>query len=120
MVSVVTRPRSFRRRLLGLLVFLGFGLASAEPLIADECDGDFALVSICAVPSSGQAPGSGGSAPSPGHTLHVCHCVHVHGGMPVPTERVAAALSDIFDLAGAIPLPPPGPALDRALRPPIA
>lgn len=111
--------RAPRRRLLGLLVLLGFVFFTAEPLLADECDGDFSLVSICAVPSGAQGPASG-SAPSPGHAVHVCHCVHVHGGMPASMERDSGVLAADFGLIGTIALLPPSPALDRDLRPPIA
>lgn len=114
----VNRARGLRRRLLGLLVLMGFVFFTVEPLLADECDGDFSLVSICAVPSSAQGPASG-SAPSPAHAVHVCHCVHAHGGIPASVERDPSVLADDFTLVGTIALLPASPALDRDLRPPI-
>lgn len=88
------------RRLIGLVLLLCFGALSAESLIADMHDGDLAAVQHA---SDGAASLDGLSAvgaemltqpvfATTPHSVHVCHCNHVHGG-PTPTgtafDRVA-------------------------------
>ncbi|MGH7720330.1 MAG: hypothetical protein ACREON_15985 [Gemmatimonadaceae bacterium] len=111
----LTRPGF--RRLFALVVLLGFGFFTAESLIADVCDGDsgIAIVSI----ADAETPDSG-PVPMPGHTMHVCHCVHTHGGLPAWVDRVFSAPHAVSAVVTLVTLTPPSPALELQLRPPIA
>ena len=99
---------------------LGFGSFTAESLIADVCDGDSGLTPVSVTGSGGETSGPDGPASVPGHTLHVCHCVHAHGGMPARLDReptLPEAPSVVLALTESTP---PSPSLELQLRPPIA
>lgn len=118
----------------------------AEPLLADVCDGDAprsarlavvphadgntasvailsqpqgerALAIVASADDAERTPSApSGRAP---HVVHVCHCVHSHGGtlgrasaLRAPTWGRARAHDRRADRV------PPGPTLDPALRPP--
>lgn len=78
------RMRSIRqplvRRLIAQLLLIFFGLFSAETIIADSCDGDASAsaFSVSDPSAPDQSPAPGGSIPT--HAMHICHCVHAHGG----------------------------------------
>jgi hypothetical protein len=118
---LVTRSRfGFGRRLIALLVMIGFGSFTAELLIADSCDGDAGGARVGVVSGADQLPGSDGPSPAPAHSVHVCHCVHAHGGLPARIDRVPPAAEQISSVVIFVALKPPTPALELSLRPPIA
>jgi hypothetical protein len=117
----VTRSRAgFSRRLFTLLLMLGFGLFNVESLIADACDGDADQIAVAASVDGPTDTRSGGSEVPSGHAIHVCHCVHAHGGLPARFEHVTSA-SDIRTLVTGFLAPAlADPARELELRPPIA
>ena len=108
-------PRALRRLVAALLCVL-LGGTSAEPFLADVCDGDApraalrtvlphvdagAVVGTVSADSSAPAavadvPGVAMGAPAdpaqrqqePQHAVHVCHCTHAHGGALAEAPRV--------------------------------
>jgi hypothetical protein len=117
----VTRSRAgFGRQLIAVLVMMGFGFFNAEILIADACDGDATSASIGVVVDADQPPGPDVPSQAPGHSMHVCHCVHAHGGLPARIDRVPSAAEQVSSVVTLVALTPPAPALELRLRPPIA
>lgn len=117
----VTRFRvGFGRRLIALLLMMGFGFFTAELLIADACDGDASRARIGIVADADQAPAPDAPSKAPGHSVHVCHCVHAHGGLPARIDRVPPAAEPVSAVVAFVALKPPTPALEHSLRPPIA
>lgn len=142
-----TRKSLLRRLTAGVLgVVLGIALI-AEPLLADVCDGDApaaARVSVAphqdlsavrSVPTTGALIGAVRSVEvtrterpdvpatptgSP-HDIHVCHCVHAHGGT---LGRVSAMSAPPTLGTNSLGLRaerlPPSAALEPPLRPPAA
>lgn len=140
-----TRPSLLRRLTAGVLwAVLGVTLI-AEPLLADVCDGDApaaarsaviphrdigalgadhasdAQVMIVGTESAEGAERTELPARPPGsqHDVHVCHCVHSHGGTLSRrcTLGEATALdTDAVSVRGD--RVPPSPALEPGLRPP--
>ena len=114
------------RRLTAFLLALGFGLFTAEQAIADMHDGDAAAELVVHVGSHAQASGAFGDLRGhtpedfSGHSVHVCHCVHIHGGLPAsaylaqnePAPTTATIMAGVQAPAGAD--------LELRLRPPIA
>ncbi len=88
----------------------------AEPLVADACDGDKTAMAMSAVDAD---PGAGGSRAPDGHTMHLCHCVHLHGGVPAVTVRRASLVRRLTVEVGSQSVPA---SIDRAppLRPPLS
>ena len=117
--SVNHRRIGLRRRLIGLIVVLGFGIFTAESLIADVCDGDSGLTAVSVGESNTPASDPDGPGPVPTHTVHVCHCVHAHGGMPALLDRDPAGVPAATVALRLIQTTPPSPALELQLRPPI-
>jgi len=77
------------RRLTALLLALCLGMFSAETLVADVHDGDSSSAASHVEELGG--PVDGHSLPGGvSHSVHVCHCVHGHGGAP-PVHNVATA-----------------------------
>jgi hypothetical protein len=118
--SSVTRSRAgISRYLFAILLMLGFGFFNVESLIADVCDGDANRIAVTTV-AGAQENGSNGSQPPLGHAVHVCHCMHAHGGIPAriddvaPTPEIQALVAEFSAPAIA------DPALELELRPPIA
>ena len=99
---------------------LGFGFFTAESLIADVCDGDSGLTAVSVSGSGDQTSGSETPASVPGHTMHVCHCVHAHGGMPALLNREPTLPAVPSVVLALVESTPPSPSLDLQLRPPIA
>ena len=117
----MTRSRAgFGRQLIALLVMMGFGFFNAEILIADACDGDATRSSIGVVVDADQPSGPDVPSQAPGHSMHVCHCVHAHGGLPARIDRVPPAVEQVSSVVALVMLKPPAPALELTLRPPIA
>ena len=119
------------RRLIAVMLGLCMSVVFAEPLIADRCEdvGSRTTVGTSAEDGSTQVsvigvdPGSrpGGSQVPDGHTMHLCHCTHVHGGtltarhtMPARLEAVASAVGSHSDRV------PPSVVGEPQLRPPRA
>ena len=112
------------RRLVAALLVLMMGVACAEPLLADTCDGDAPRDHGAAntggdVIGAADAPGSSTGDRVPAHAVHVCHCTHAHGGtladgyvITTRTRPVARASDSRSDRL------PPSPALEPHLRPP--
>ncbi len=105
------------------VLMLSFSLFTAETLIADVHDGDAGAAHAGSIESS--APHShenSGDAPagSPGHSMHVCHCVHSHAG---PTTVAPLLLEPVVN-ATALPIgsdrTPRSAERELHLRPPIA
>lgn len=117
----MTRFRAgFSRHLFALLLLLGFGFFNVESLIADACDGDANQIAITAIDGGVQESGSGGSQSPLGHAVHVCHCMHAHGGIPARVDD-APASPEIQALVAEFSAPAlVDPALELELRPPIA
>ena len=101
-------------------MILGLGFFTAESLIADVCDGDSGLARVTSIGGAAQTDSSDSPAPTPGHTLHVCHCIHAHGGTPALILGGRAAPATAFTVTSFAELTPPSPALEPQLRPPIA
>lgn len=108
------------RRTIALLVIVGFGFFSVESLIADICDGDSGQERISVVDAVGPSPESGGSSQAPGHTVHVCHCIHAHAGMVAVFDQVPSGVKMVSVTRAFAESAPPNPALEPQLRPPIA
>ena len=110
------------RRTVAVLLVLGFGMFTAETLIADVHDGDVGAAVAGLVEST--APHSHDVPDQPtsdaGHSMHVCHCAHSHAGPPVLASWFAERLLDV-DAPSVNPEPLPRSAgRDLQLRPPIA
>lgn len=117
----MTRSRlAIRRRLIAFVLVLGFGFFTAESLIADACDGDSERAALSMVDGADPTSGSNAPLPAPGHTMHVCHCVHAHGGMPALMDREPSLPSAPSVVLALVESTPQGPALELQLRPPIA
>jgi hypothetical protein len=117
----VTRFRArFSRHLFAVLLLLGFGFFNVESLIADECDGDANQITVTVIDDGAQGGEGGSSQPRSGHAMHVCHCMHAHGGIPVRSEE-APATPEIQASVAEFSAPAlADPALELELRPPIA
>ena len=79
--------RSSLRRATALLLATCFGLFTAETLIADAHDGDVGVYHPVSIETTtSHLGGSPSSVPTTAaHPIHVCHCVHAHGGVaPLP------------------------------------
>jgi hypothetical protein len=97
---------------------LWFGSFTAELLIADACDGDAASAEFAETNETNDHSNPEGSSQEPGHSMHVCHCVHAHGGFVtapagVPVIELVATVVGFDSSAPRVPL------IDRDLRPPI-
>ena len=131
------------RRLVAALLVLMMGVACAEPLLADTCDGDaprevvagllphaneqavIARADLGAATAGGDvigaadAPGSSTGDRVPAHAVHVCHCTHAHGGTLadgyVITTRTGPVARASDSRSDRLP---PSPALEPHLRPP--
>ena len=113
------RRARLHRRLIAVLLLLGFGLFTAEPLIADACDGDSGIVGVSTLDCVDDPQGSGDSVPASGHAIHVCHCVHAHGGMPARDQSILTDANAGFLVLKPVFRVPASPALELELRPPI-
>lgn len=116
----MTQSRLRIRRLIAFALVLGFGFFNAESLIADVCDGDSGLAAVSIIDGADRSNGSGSPAEGPEHTMHVCHCIHAHGGMPAPMDRVPPVPEAASSAAILGAVTQPNPALELQLRPPIA
>lgn len=97
---------------------LWFGSFTAELLIADACDGDAASAAVAESNETDDRTDSDESSSIPGHSMHVCHCVHGHGviltaAAGTPVIEIAATVVGFDSSVPRIPL------IDRDLRPPI-
>ena len=109
------------RRAVAVLLAIAFVGFSAETLIADVHDGDASAAELAAyadAPASGTVPDS--SPAQDEHAVHVCHCVHAHGG--VSDQRVALVPIHVGAslVVGASVRTPPSVTLELHLRPPVA
>ena len=117
-LNVMQGFRSGRsRRVIAVLVALILAFWNVETLLADVCDGA-STTAPCAIVSH-SVPSPDSSAP-PFGGVQVCHCQHVHSGLPVvfgavmPTAEVHTGV--MLAASGGIP-----PATAAPLfRPPIA
>lgn len=108
------------RRFVGALLMLAVALSLAEPLLADTCDGDGeALQVMSASPVGSPSAPDSGSPGAPVHGAHLCHCTHVHGGLP----GIAFATPDADSVFQRPPRmktsAPLAPAVEPRLRPPL-
>jgi len=104
------------RLLVTLLLALAVIVSIAEPLAADACDGDKTAMAMSAADLDS---GAGGSRAPDGHPMHLCHCVHLHGGVPAVSVRRAPFVSRMTVETGAQSVPS---SIDRAppVRPPLS
>lgn len=144
--SPLSARKSLLRRLTAGMLGAALGLMLiVEPLLADVCDGDAPASARAAViphedfGEARSAPGTqsqvnvvgaalAGEDATPGipaipngstHDVHVCHCVHVHGG--TLGSRFALSASTVPDTDAVAPSAervPPSAALEPPLRPP--
>ena len=127
-VRSIPGPRLVRRFTAGLLA-LAFMASSAETLIADVHDGDATAQEVETIASSGNAS-SGvllrGDAPSEdsekssGHSMHVCHCIHAHGGLPGHLDVRSESSEARLQVRGVSDRMPASASLEPAIRPPAA
>jgi hypothetical protein len=121
--SVMASLNPLVRRTTALALMMCFGFFTAEILIADVHDGDVGANHPISIETTTSHADAGGLPQFPtegAHSMHVCHCIHAHGGL--------AALASVSSptLEGATVPPVRGdrvPAsLARApqLRPPIS
>lgn len=117
------------RRLIAVLLGLCVSLAFAEPMIADECEDGVAPVAVeagighkyamAALKGVGSQSEPDRSTIPDGHTLHLCHCAHAHGGTLTArhavTDRVRAVAVVVSSLSDRIP---PSVVGEPQLRPP--
>ncbi len=117
--SVVTR------RVISFIVLLCFGLFSLETVVADVHDGDATAAEIAQATAGPDNAESGPQSGEPAqettsHEMHVCHCIHAHGGL----KAMAMALSapeKLHDLAANLDVVAPANVdRDVHVRPPIA
>lgn len=99
-----------------------FGLFTAETLIADVHDGDVGANHPVSIETTtahvGESPPSGPNEAA--HSIHVCHCVHAHGGV---TPSASASAPRIGGSGGPVIIGDRVPtSVDREppRRPPIA
>lgn len=104
------------RLLVTPILALAVIISVAEPLVADACDGDKTAMAMSA---SDLDPLAGGSRAPDGHALHLCHCVHLHGGVPAVSVRRAPHVGRLTVEPGA---QSPPTSIDRAppVRPPLS
>ena len=110
------------RRTVAVLLVLGFGMFTAETLIADVHDGDVGAAVAGLVEST--APHSHDVPDQPtgdaGHSMHVCHCAHSHAGPPVLASSFAERLVNANAPLVSPDRLPRSAGRDLQLRPPIA
>ena len=111
------------------LAFIGF---SAETLIADVHDGDASVAEVEAAglfaaemadQPAGIAPAPerhSGEAPSTGHSAHVCHCIHAHGGIPGISATRPVIADAPSHVSGASDRMPASVTVEPRIRPPQA
>lgn len=114
--------RSPLRRATAVLLATCFGLFTAETLIADVHDGDVGANHPISIETTTAHVGGGPpSVPTEAaHSIHVCHCVHAHGGV---TPIASASAPRIESSGGPTIIGDRAPAsVDREppRRPPIA
>lgn len=121
-------PRLVHRLTAGL-VALAFMASSAETLIADVHDGDATAQEVETIESSGMALSSAlvpGDAPtenpesSSGHSMHVCHCIHAHGGLPGLLDVRSEPSEARLHVRSVSDRMPTSASLEPAIRPPAA
>ena len=110
------------RRTVAVLLVLGFGMFTAETLIADVHDGDVGaavagMVESTAPHTHNVPDGLPGDA---GHSMHVCHCAHSHAGPPALASSFAERLLDAEAPSISPDRLPRSAGRDLQLRPPIA
>jgi hypothetical protein len=117
--SVVTR------RVISFIVLLCFGFFSLETVVADVHDGDSTATPVAqatAAQASGESDaGSGepGQSTTP-HEMHVCHCIHAHGGLQAMAVTLATP-EKLRDRAANLDVAAPAKVdRDVHVRPPIA
>ena len=110
------------RRTVAVLLVLGFGMFTAETLIADVHDGDVGTAVAGMVestaPHSHDVPDQ--STGDAGHSMHVCHCAHSHAGPPALASSFAEQWLDAHTPSASPDLLPHSVGRDLQLRPPIA
>lgn len=113
--------RSPLRRTTALLLMTCFGLFTAETLIADVHDGDVGANHPVSIESRtahvDEVPSSSPSEAA--HSIHVCHCVHAHGGV---TSSASVSAPRIESSGGPVMIGDRAPtSVDREppRRPPI-
>lgn len=111
------------RRTTALALMMCFGLFTAEILIADVHDGDVGANHPVSIETTTSHVDGGGLPQIPteaAHSMHVCHCVHAHGGL-----TAVASVSDPSRGGATAPLVrgdrvPASLAREPQLRPPIS
>ena len=111
------------RRTTALALMTCFGLFTAEALIADVHDGDVGAnhpVSIETTTSHAEGGGLPQDPTEAAHSVHVCHCIHAHGGL----ATVGGASSPPLDVAstplGRADRLPASIRREPQIRPPIS
>lgn len=89
------------RRLLAVLLLVCVSVAFAEPMIADSCDedaqrsdvaGEVSGMASAAMSALGREPAPQPGPSAPEHSLHLCHCTHVHGSTLTARHSVVERL----------------------------
>ena len=115
------------RRVISFIVLLCFGLFSVETVVADVHDGDATASEIAQATAaqdvSGAQPESESGDPAQGttsHEVHVCHCIHAHGGLKAMVVTLSSP-EQLHDLAANLVVVAPAKVdRDVHVRPPIA
>lgn len=115
------------RRIVSVLLgcaILGF---SVENLIADVHDGDAETQEQASVSIATSADASDSDNPTQpkdsdrsGHSAHVCHCIHAHGGLPGLTDSQVADTQHATQLRGVSDRMPQSISTEPRIRPPLA
>jgi hypothetical protein len=111
------------RRMTALALMMCFSFFTAETLIADVHDGDVGANHPISIETTTSHVAGGGLPQSPteaAHSVHVCHCIHAHGGL-----TTVASVSSPSAGGAATPLVhgdrvPASLAREPQLRPPIS
>ena len=108
------------RRACGWLLLLALTLVCVEPLLADSCDGDASAGREIATQTGGGSETPSPRQPEPPiHRAHLCHCAHVHVGLPGFASAILVRAEidlRVNALGDRVPL---SPAVEPPLRPPL-
>jgi hypothetical protein len=113
------------RRLTALLLAVCVGLFTVETAIADVHDGDASTPTVGQGVRPDVAPAALGDLSghpaddSSKHSMHVCHCVHMHGGLPASTHFPPNEPPPTATIMVAAAQAPASVDLESRLRPPI-
>lgn len=104
------------------MVMLTFCFSALEVVVADVHDGDANGAQATVLEQSAPEGPASGTVPESGSSnhMHVCHCVHAHGGIVPTAQQAAAELRSRATLPLSAMVEPTAVDIDVLVRPPIA